>query len=246
MSSGQPFFAVKLTNALRARTARRWRPLRFGVHQGAEYALAAGLVDLSLHTRHPYLLYAAAATMAAESLATRGPLCLATFLPRRIHAAADTVLPFCFAIGPLVPSLRPDLVGMLSLELGMLAWLRISTLTRYSEPATSTMAVAPAARSGASSGTSASGTADAENGSTSSRRDPGTPAHGSSPPGAQSPISCKPSFSRLLGRAAGSGTARAAVGSERLLLRGARLAGRMAGTARQRRETRQDRDSMDP
>lgn len=177
------------------------------------------MVDLSLHTLHPYLLYAGAGIITMSSLVTDGPLALVHLVPRKAHAAADTGLAILLAAGPLLPALRPDLVGLLALELAMVAWLRISTLTRYSEREPRLVGH----RGQRPDAPDASRSASIE------------PTQSARPDGERARATSGGSLYRALGRATAQSSGALARGSERALLRGARLAGRSAAAVRARR-----------
>jgi hypothetical protein len=107
------------------------RTLPFGLHQLLELILGLALIGLSIHVDDPFLLVVTGAVFAVMALCSEGRMGILKLIPRRVHAALDIAVPVAVAIAPVVPALRPDLTGIICLELAALAWLRIATLTRY-------------------------------------------------------------------------------------------------------------------
>jgi hypothetical protein len=68
----------------------------------------------------------------------RGPLGLARVCGPRLHATLDIVVALAVAAAPIVPALRPDITGIVAVEVAALAWVRLSTLTRYTRMPSST------------------------------------------------------------------------------------------------------------
>jgi hypothetical protein len=115
----------------RRRRAPRPRPIPFLAHQLLEYLVAGSLAGLSIHIRHSGLLLAAAAAFALLAVTARAPLGLAKVCGPRLHATLDVVVAVAVAAAPILPALRPDITGIAAVEVTALAWLRLSTLTRY-------------------------------------------------------------------------------------------------------------------
>jgi hypothetical protein len=111
--------------------ARRLRPIPFGIHQLFEYFFAVALVVISVHIGGNTLLVIAGATLGLLALTARGPLGLIRLCGPRLHAVLDVTAGVVLAFSPLVRPLRPGVVGIVVLELVVVAWLRISMLTRY-------------------------------------------------------------------------------------------------------------------
>ncbi len=86
---------------------------------------------MSVHIAHSGLLLAAAAAFALLALTARGPLGLARVCGPRLHATLDIVVALAVAAAPIVPALRPDITGIVVVEVAALAWVRLATLTRY-------------------------------------------------------------------------------------------------------------------
>ena len=49
----------------------------------------------------------------------------------RLHATLDIVVALAVAAAPIFPALRPDITGIVAVEVASLTWVRFSTLTRY-------------------------------------------------------------------------------------------------------------------
>ncbi len=89
------------------------------------------MAGLSIHIRHSGLLLVAAAAFALLAVTARAPLGLAKVCGPRLHATLDVVVAVAVAAAPILPALRPDITGIAAVEIVALAWLRLSTLTRY-------------------------------------------------------------------------------------------------------------------
>ena len=100
-------------------------------------------------SRHSGLLLAAAGAFALLAVTARGPLGLARVCGPRLHATLDIVVALAVAAAPLVPALRPDITGIVVVEVAAVAWVRLATLTRYTRLAAP---VTPAPGSPAPSG----------------------------------------------------------------------------------------------
>jgi hypothetical protein len=73
----------------------------------------------------------AAAAFALLAVTARAPLGLARVCGPRLHATLDVVVAVAVAAAPILPALRPDITGIAAVEVAALAWVRLSTLTRY-------------------------------------------------------------------------------------------------------------------
>lgn len=113
------------------RRTPRHRPIAFPAHQLFEYLLAGALAELSVHIGRSGLLLGAAGAFALLALTARGPLGVARLVGPRLHGVLDIVVALALAAAPLVPALRPDVTGIIVVEVAALAWLRLATLTRY-------------------------------------------------------------------------------------------------------------------
>jgi hypothetical protein len=96
--------------------------------------LAGALAELSVHIARSGLLLAAAGAFAVLALTARGPLGIARLCGPKVHAALDIVVALAIAAAPLFPALRPDLNGILVVEVAAVGWLRLATLTSYTRP----------------------------------------------------------------------------------------------------------------
>jgi hypothetical protein len=99
------------------------------------------------------LLLVAAGAFAALAVTARGPLGLVRICGPRLHATLDIVVALAVAAAPILPALRPDITGILVVEVAALAWVRLATLTRYTRM--------PAAAGPAGAGAGAGDTAPA-------------------------------------------------------------------------------------
>ncbi|MGD0378574.1 MAG: hypothetical protein ABSC30_01180 [Acidimicrobiales bacterium] len=93
--------------------------------------MAGALAGLSIHIGHSGLLLIAAGAFALLAVTARGPLGLARVCGPRLHATLDIVVALAVAAAPIVRALRPDITGIAAVEVAALAWVRLSTLTRY-------------------------------------------------------------------------------------------------------------------
>jgi hypothetical protein len=179
------------------------------VHHLLEYVLAGALAELSVHIGRSGLLVAAAGAFALLALTARGPLGIARVCGPKLHATLDIAVAVAVAAAPLFPTVRPDLNGIVVVEVAALAWLRLSTLTRYT----------PSAPGGAGTGAAASLTAVMDPNIEGQRSDAGTaPATGAA-------------VARGLGILAGR-SARRLPAAEASLRSGARRAGRQTARLR--------------
>jgi hypothetical protein len=193
----------------------------FWILQAAGYLVLVALADLSLHVDDGRVLVAAGVVYAALAVTADGPLGLVRLCGRRLHVTLVVGASVVVALAPVVPALRPDLEGILILEVIAIGMLRLATLT----------STAPArARPVAGPGSPVDTTA------------PGAGAAGTSPPAGDptaTPPTTTDSAARMAGRAAGvasAAAARSAVqhrpAAEAQVKRALRGAGRMAGRVR--------------
>jgi hypothetical protein len=119
------------------------RTLPFALHQVIELVLGVALVALSVHVSHPQLLVATGIAFVLLALLSDGRLGAVHLIPARVHAWLDVMVALAAAVAPVFPRLRPDLTGIVCIELAALAWLRIATLTRYRAPAPRLTASSP-------------------------------------------------------------------------------------------------------
>ncbi|MGA8726360.1 MAG: hypothetical protein WB565_15100 [Acidimicrobiales bacterium] len=136
--------------------SRRWIP--FWVLQVAELAVAFVFVDVAVHLTSQGLLLAAAALFALLAVTARGPLGIVRLCPRRLHVVSVVVASVAIALSPILPVLRPDLVGIIVIEFGAVGMIRLATLTRTAEAAP---VASPSSGSTSSAPTSSASTSSA-------------------------------------------------------------------------------------
>jgi hypothetical protein len=199
-----------------ARRARRVVP--FWILQAAEYFTLVALADLSLHVENGRVLVGAGVVYAALAVLADGPLGLLRICPRRLHVTLVVVASVAVALVPVVPALRPDLEGILILEVIAVGMLRLATLT-------STAPARPRAVAG--SGPLIDSTATVVT-------DP-TPPTPTPTPATTGPPTPAVTAARMAGRAAGAASAAAVQhrpAAEAQVKRALRGAGRLAGRMR--------------
>ena len=123
--------------------SRRWIP--FWVLQVAELAVAFVFVDVAVHLTSQGSLLAAAALFALLAVTARGPLGIVRLCPKGLHVVLVVVASVAIALSPILPVLRPDLVGIIVVEFGSVGMIRLATLTRTAEaaPVASPSSVSP-------------------------------------------------------------------------------------------------------
>jgi hypothetical protein len=114
-----------------ATPSKRWIP--FWVLQVAELAVAFVFVDVAVHLTSEGSLLAAAALFALLAVTARGPLGSVRLCPRGLHAVLVVIASAAVALSPILPVLRPDLIGIIVLEFGAVGMIRLATLTRTVE-----------------------------------------------------------------------------------------------------------------
>lgn len=112
-----------------AGTERRTIP--FALHHLLEYALAVALIGLSIHITNGKVLAVGGGAFAVLALCSRTRLAPLHLLPPRVHATLDVAVAIGLALAPVVPAWRPEPVGVAIAVIAAVAWLRLSTLTRY-------------------------------------------------------------------------------------------------------------------
>ena len=91
--------------------------------------MALVLVDVSVHVGNSGLLVAAAVVFAALAVTADGPLGLVRICRPWLHLTLLVAVAAVVAVAPLVPSLRPDVEGIIVLEFGAVGLIRLATLT---------------------------------------------------------------------------------------------------------------------
>ena len=97
----------------------------------------------------------AAGAFALLAATARGPFGLLRVCGLRLHATLDIVVALGVAAAPIFPVLRPDITGIVAVEVAALAWVRFSTLTRYTRVATPSVPSVPPVPDVAGSGVAA-------------------------------------------------------------------------------------------
>ncbi len=187
-------------------TTRRVVP--FWVLQATELLALVALADLSLHVTGGGLLVGTGALFAGLALFADGPLGVVKVCSRRLHVVLVAIASVVVALAPVVPAFRPDIEGIIVVEVVAVGLLRLATLTSTA---------GPRPRSGAGSGPVIDTTADVV-----------TP----SPP--QPPPAAAGSAARRAGRAtaaAAQASAQHRPAAEAQVKRAIRGAGRLAGKA---------------
>jgi hypothetical protein len=111
------------------------RPIPFGIHQVCEYAIAVALVLTSVHVAGGGLLVVGGIAFGLLAATGRGPTGIVRVCPPRLHATLDVVVALGLAIAPVLPSLRPDISGILVIEFAAVGWIRLTTLTSFTRRA---------------------------------------------------------------------------------------------------------------
>jgi hypothetical protein len=135
----------------------------FWVLQLAEILSLLALADLSLHVSRGGVLAVAGAIFAALALTADAPLGVVRLFGRKLHVRLVVVVAVLVAVSPGISSIRPDIEGIIILELVAVGIIRLATLVnrdprparpkgvRRSGPvldATATVAPAPSPRPG--------------------------------------------------------------------------------------------------
>jgi hypothetical protein len=111
------------------RAARqRWLP--FWVIQAVEIAVALIFVDISVHVHNGGLLVAAAIAFLSLAATAHGPLGIVRICNQRLHLILAVAVAVVVALAPVIPSLRPDIEGIIVLEFGAVGLIRVATLTQ--------------------------------------------------------------------------------------------------------------------
>lgn len=116
-----------------------------------EYAIAVALVVSSVHVGGGGLLVAGGIAFGLLAATGRGPTGVVPVCGPRLHATLDVAVALCLALAPILPALRPDLTGIITVEFAAVGWLRVTTLTAFTrrrsvtapEPKTGTPTGAP-------------------------------------------------------------------------------------------------------
>jgi hypothetical protein len=91
--------------------------------------VALVFVDISVHVSNGGLLVAAALAFAALAVTAHGPIGLVRICGPWLHMTLLVAVGALVAVAPLVPSLRPDVEGIIVIEFGAIGLIRLATLT---------------------------------------------------------------------------------------------------------------------
>ena len=86
----------------------------------------------SVHVSHAILLLWAGVAFGLLAMTGPGALAVRRVCPPKVHAVLDVAVALCLALGPILPSLRPDISGIVLAEFAAVGWLRLATLTDFS------------------------------------------------------------------------------------------------------------------
>jgi hypothetical protein len=100
----------------------------FWILQVAEILSVLALADLSLHVSHGGVLAVAGAIFAALALTADGALGVIRIFGRRLHVKLVVVAAVLVAVSPVVAAIRPDIEGIIILELVAVGIIRLATL----------------------------------------------------------------------------------------------------------------------
>jgi hypothetical protein len=122
--TGRPGGAVPAGQTVR----RSPRITPFWILQAAEILSVLALADLSLHVDRGGVLAVSGGVFAALALATDGPLGLIRIFGRKLHVLLVVVAAVLVALSPIVSPIRPDIEGILILEIAAIGIIRLATL----------------------------------------------------------------------------------------------------------------------
>ncbi|HEX3839605.1 MAG TPA: hypothetical protein VHU85_02330 [Acidimicrobiales bacterium] len=106
--------------------SRRITP--FWILQTAEVLSVVALADLSLHVDRGGVLAVAGGIFAALALTADGPLGIVRIFSRKLHVVLVVVTAALVALSPVVSGIRPDIEGILILEIAAVGIIRLATL----------------------------------------------------------------------------------------------------------------------
>ena len=125
MNEGATAGAIPPTPAAAVR--RRWIP--FWVLQLVELGVAFIFVDVSVHVPNSGLMVAAAGVIAALAVTANGPLGIFRICRPWLHLTMVISVAAVVAVAPIIPTLRPDIEGIIVIEFGAIGLIRLATLT---------------------------------------------------------------------------------------------------------------------
>jgi hypothetical protein len=107
---------------------RSGRVTPFWVLQAAEILSVVAMADLSLHVDRGGVLAVAGGVFAALALTADGPLGIVRIFSRKLHVILAVVAAVVVALSPVVSAIRPDIEGILILEVIAVGIIRLATL----------------------------------------------------------------------------------------------------------------------
>ena len=107
---------------------RSQRVAPFWILQATEILSVVGLADLSLHVSRGGVLAVAGGVFAALALAADGPLGILRICGRKLHVILVSAVAVIVAVSPVVSALRPDIEGIIILEVAAIGIIRLATL----------------------------------------------------------------------------------------------------------------------
>jgi hypothetical protein len=122
--TGRPGAAVPAGQTVR----RSPRITPFWILQAAEILSVLALADLSLHVDRGGVLAVSGGVFAALALTTDGPLGVIRVFGRKRHVLLAVVAAVLVALSPIVSPIRPDIEGILILEIAAIGIIRLATL----------------------------------------------------------------------------------------------------------------------
>ena len=107
---------------------RSQRVTPFWILQATEILSVVALAYLSLHVSRGGVLVVAGAVFAVLALTADGPLGVIRISSRRLHVILAVVVAVMVAVSPVASTLRPDIEGIIILEVAAIGIIRVATL----------------------------------------------------------------------------------------------------------------------
>jgi hypothetical protein len=120
---------------------RSQRVTPFWILQVAEILSVLALADLSLHVSRGGALSVAGGVFAALALTADGPLGVLRIFSRRLHVKLVVAAAGLVAVSPVVSAIRPDIEGIIILEVVAVGIIRLATLVNSDPPPARTKGV---------------------------------------------------------------------------------------------------------
>ncbi len=118
---------------------RRWLP--FWVIQATEIGVAVVLADVSIHVSRGGVLVAGAFVFFALAVTADGPLGLVRVCRQRLHLVLVVVAAVVLCVVSLLPTVRPDIEGLIVIGFVAVGLIRLATLTQTGPAAVGTRLV---------------------------------------------------------------------------------------------------------